>query len=473
MLVKSTKILLFVLLIVFLVSGCQTQDHLPLITVTPTNTATPVPTPLIPDNPFAEALSALGKISSFQINVVEQNLITGETTEQVWQYTSAQPEQFRILASYSSGVSEEAICIGVIPKSQCWGRVGQHPWITHYELEKYNQGFLKYLQIYWEERTIVASEYIPDTNEILVEWQSPISPGWFYIEEVPKSGSTWLQPGTHLPLREISEWHTLNGTLIRTSEAIFSYENNDTSFVIEPPLVTTVTPVPSPDISEEPTLPVHSEEVPFLMRVYAPDEEGEYPGIIVLHGSDGANAYVSEVARQLAQNGYVTLSLCYFGCQGQPKQLKDINIEYIMEAIAYLQERNDVKDDSIGIVGFSRGAELALIVGAINAEVKAVVSIMGSNRVVGAFPSPGIAWLYQGKPLPFGFIPVEQINGPVMLMHGEQDILWSALRSYYMADRLEANEHKYELQIIPNRGHEIGNEADIQQVLNFLQEALP
>ncbi|HYN87910.1 MAG TPA: acyl-CoA thioester hydrolase/BAAT C-terminal domain-containing protein [Ardenticatenaceae bacterium] len=133
-------------------------------------------------------------------------------------------------------------------------------------------------------------------------------------------------------------------------------------------------------------------------------------------------------------------------------------MEVVMEAVDLLKERADVQPNAIAVAGLSRGAELALITGALDPDVHAVVSIMGTYEVHGALQPDGVAWLYQGKPLPFQWIPVEQIKGPVLLLHGEQDARWPVGHSYLVADRLAAHGRPYEIIVYPGLAHNLGSE---------------
>jgi dipeptidyl aminopeptidase/acylaminoacyl peptidase len=145
-----------------------------------------------------------------------------------------------------------------------------------------------------------------------------------------------------------------------------------------------------------------------------------------------------------------------------------------MEAIAYLQNRPDTYAGKVGVLGFSRGAELALIIGTLNEAVGPVVSIMGAPRVHGAVNTAEAAWLLQGEQLPFTTIPVETIDGPVLLLHGQEDSLWPVSYTYIVAERLAANNHEYEMIVYPHRGHVLGGGPRdvLNQAVAFLHKHL-
>jgi dienelactone hydrolase len=201
---------------------------------------------------------------------------------------------------------------------------------------------------------------------------------------------------------------------------------------------------------------------------YTPGGAGPYPAVITLGGSGGSMDVQKAV--MLASRGYAALALDYFGGQGLPNQLSEIPLEYFADALAWLQAHPAVDGERIGVIGNSRGGELALLLGATYPEIKAVVSYAGSGVVFGGYPDPGPAWTVGGEPVPFApaeldlaqerdrpafvpgpaeelvkaVIPVEQINGPVLLISGTADRVWPAsMLSEIAWERLAAHDHPY------------------------------
>jgi pimeloyl-ACP methyl ester carboxylesterase len=195
--------------------------------------------------------------------------------------------------------------------------------------------------------------------------------------------------------------------------------------------------------------------------LFLPAGKGPWPGVIVLGGSEGGLPYPPEAAC-LAAKGYAAFALAYFDYEDLPKSLENIPLEYFQAAIHWLQTRDDIRRNSIALLGGSRGGELALLLGATFLEVHAVVAISANSEVFGGLATNGKApgqpaWTYQGKALPFwggvkltpdekrelkqlsqtnseadvfcflaavykASIPVEKINGPVLLISGNNDI---------------------------------------------------
>ncbi len=125
------------------------------------------------------------------------------------------------------------------------------------------------------------------------------------------------------------------------------------------------------------------------------------PALIVLGGSEGG--YNEGWATVMASKTRMpTLALAYFGAEGLPPTLEHIPLETVERAIAWLNEQDVVLEDHIGIVGASRGGELALLAASLFPQIKAVVGYTPSGILwEGIGPQDGPAWTYRGKPFPY------------------------------------------------------------------------
>jgi dienelactone hydrolase len=229
-----------------------------------------------------------------------------------------------------------------------------------------------------------------------------------------------------------------------------------------------------------------------LVGVYfRPPGPGPFTGVVTIGGSEGGLSVLR--AEVLASHGYAALALGYFRIGSLPSELYDIPLEYFGTAIHWLQAQEDVGADRVVVMGASRGGEAALLIGSVYPEVHAVVAYVPSSVMwvgFGTGPRQESAWSYQGVPLPFltpapghintdlgyvgtpGFlfamrgsgveratIPVERINGPVLLISGQDDQLWpSAEFSDMVMQRLRANGHSFADQHLTyaDTGHLVG-----------------
>lgn len=227
-------------------------------------------------------------------------------------------------------------------------------------------------------------------------------------------------------------------------------------------------------------------------RLFVPPGDGPHPAVLNLHGSGGPR--LERFARALATHGFAVCSLQYFGDpEPLPDGLARIPLSYFDLAADWLRDRPEVRNRRLGVVGASRGAELALLLGARTDWVGAVVSYAGSG-VVWDTPDGTPAWVADGEAVPHlsgegppertddgrivtrpvlerGFenaaasarreatIPVEEIDGPVLLLSGGADRVWPARRlSAVAADRLAAHDFPYAFEHLTydGCGHLIG-----------------
>lgn len=143
------------------------------------------------------------------------------------------------------------------------------------------------------------------------------------------------------------------------------------------------------------------------------------PLIVGLGGSEGGNAWSSDywkkIRDQFIEKGYAFLAIGYFKAPGTPDTLNKIAIEDIYNAIKTASKHSLINKKQIAIIGGSRGADLALLIASYYKNIKAVVSIVGSNAV---FPGhtnhfSTSSFTYQNQELPF--VPVNTEAVPYLI----------------------------------------------------------
>ena len=200
-----------------------------------------------------------------------------------------------------------------------------------------------------------------------------------------------------------------------------------------------------------------SEKDGFVGTYYPASSAEQQVAVLVLGGSEGG--LPERLAETVAEAGYPTLALAYFNADGLPPELEKIPLEYFAEAKSWLTSQNNVAPDELMIVGWSKGAELALLLASKDEEVSRVVAIAPSSVVWAGILKdwtkvPASSWTENGQSLdhvPFNpsgpvtglrdlyaqslanrvdgnkaDISVNDISAEVVLMTGENDEIWPA-----------------------------------------------
>ena len=206
-------------------------------------------------------------------------------------------------------------------------------------------------------------------------------------------------------------------------------------------------------------------------RLYLPgptDANGPpHPAVITLGGAEGGIETASAYAAWLASHGYVAVAVAYYRVPGRPKDLIDVPIEPVLLAVDWLQRQRWVDPERIGVMGGSWGGIVAMAAAAHDPRIRAVVSWVGSpapfrgiardvppadfrgvdkpalsyqGRALGYLPfDEGADWSrptqQQAQVLEQAMLPIERINGPVMLVAGGDDQLGDSARMAAVAQR--------------------------------------
>jgi dienelactone hydrolase len=179
--------------------------------------------------------------------------------------------------------------------------------------------------------------------------------------------------------------------------------------------------------------------------------------VLVIGGSGGGVGMVGTAAL-LASHGHPALALAYFHYPGLPDRLRDIPLEYFATAAQRLAAESGVGRGRVAALGYSRGTEAAMLVGTRFPElIDGVVVYAPTSRAERGFPGGGAAWTRAGRPIAAGSpIPVERLDGPILLLAGADDKVWSSARSVQeLTDRLNAHRfsHPHQALVFPQAGH--------------------
>lgn len=233
------------------------------------------------------------------------------------------------------------------------------------------------------------------------------------------------------------------------------------------------------------------------------------PLIVGFGGSEGGNSWSTDYWRttreKFIEKGYAFLAIGYFGAKGTPDTLQKIAIEDVHNAIEAATMHKDIDNQKIAIVGGSRGADLALLLGSYYKDIKCVVGIVASHVT---FPGNTThfttsTWTFNKRELPFvpvneeavpflikrdlrgtfetmlkdtlaaekAVIKVEKINGPILLVSATRDeICPSTPMADKMIARLKANNFKHYVEHIAIEGGHAEPLNHFDSIFKFLAD---
>lgn len=225
--------------------------------------------------------------------------------------------------------------------------------------------------------------------------------------------------------------------------------------------------------------------------VFFPAGPGPHPVVLGLNGSNGGMPL--QRSALYAANGYIAVALAFFGAPGLPDYFGATPLEYFEKALQWIKKTLQPRDEFIAVAGSSRGGELSMLLGSYFPEhIRAVIGFVPSAVVNGiqqagapGEPRDAPAWTFEGNPIPnlwrdnpdadvAGYsrpeipgtpirqsrvfmtalrnkeflekarIPVERINGPVLMVTGGDDGCWpSSLFANMIKERLEKSGHPW------------------------------
>lgn len=246
-------------------------------------------------------------------------------------------------------------------------------------------------------------------------------------------------------------------------------------------------------------------------RLYLGNSENQ-PLIVGFGGSEGGNAWDSDFWKptrdEFLSKGYAFLAIGYFGTKETPNNLDRISLNAIHEAIIEVSKNPKIDSQKIALIGGSKGGELVLNLASYFDDIDAVVAMSASHVSFPAITmmSNTSSWTLYDKELPFAptpysavpamisgnhleayniilenknaekkaQIPVEKINGPILLLTPTNDESWpSKEMSTQLIQRLENNRFKnhYENRIVEGGHTEPTKHFDL--VFDFLEKNFP
>ena len=183
-------------------------------------------------------------------------------------------------------------------------------------------------------------------------------------------------------------------------------------------------------VEQELRVPVRAEPdgsaVTLDVTLYRPESGPPAPALVLAHGFGGSKADSVQRARELAGSGYVVLAYSARGFAGSGGRIHlddpDYEVADARALVDLLGGRAEVRSDAAGdprvaVVGASYGGALALMLGATDPRVDAVVAVVTWHDLADAFfPQHAVSATFPGTPAD-----VTGVGGP-----GPFKQLWAA-----------------------------------------------
>jgi carboxymethylenebutenolidase len=206
------------------------------------------------------------------------------------------------------------------------------------------------------------------------------------------------------------------------------------------------------------TVVVRGEPTPALL--FQPTRPGSFPGIVIGQEATGPNRFIRRIAATLAHLGYVALVPDYYHGGGPPDHENYDDIETIIEHMAVLDFRRGAYDlveavehlkrlpnvdrDRLGLWGYCTGATITLLSACLRNDLAATILFYPSQ--------PRFDTLAVNTPV-HAIDMVWNLTSPVLLIVGEDDLVWPPELVADVRQRLTQWEIDHVIKIYPGAGH--------------------
>ena len=246
-------------------------------------------------------------------------------------------------------------------------------------------------------------------------------------------------------------------------------------------------------------------------KLYLGDSKKQ-PLFVGFGGGDGGNdwtrSYLSKKRDSLNEKGYAVLSIGYFKTKETPEYLDRISLSAIRDTIVSVAQHPQIDESKIILFGGSRGGELVLNLASRCKEFNGVIAGSTSNV---SFPAITLyantsSWIYEDEEVPYvpaplktispaikgdlytahammledegavknAEIPVENINGPILIISGRGDDQWPAPEmSEQIVRRLKEHNFSHYYSHIQLEGGHIAPLENFNLIYDFLEEHFP
>lgn len=188
------------------------------------------------------------------------------------------------------------------------------------------------------------------------------------------------------------------------------------------------------------TINITSDSQVYSAYTAAPAAEGNYPAIVLIHSFKGFEPGYQTIVDRIAEDGYVVVAPFWQTYAVSPS---DDEVEaLIRNSIAYLETRDDVDNERLGLTGFCAGGRYTMLFLPQIKKFKSGVAWYG-------FPYTGGTELQPDKPASM----INQLDVPMLIIHGTRDQVSNVTDIYRYAGELDAANKYFELKVYQGEPH--------------------
>jgi carboxymethylenebutenolidase len=188
------------------------------------------------------------------------------------------------------------------------------------------------------------------------------------------------------------------------------------------------------------TVNITSENRTYPAYTAAPAAKGNYPAIVLIHSFKGFEPGYKEMVDKMGADGYVVIAPFWQTYSNSPS---DAEVEaLIRSSVAYLDKREDVDSEKLGLTGFCAGGRFTMLFLPQIKEFKSGVAWYG-------FPYTGGAEIQPDKPASL----VNQLDAPMFMIHGTRDQISNVSDIYRYAGELDEAGKYFELKVYQGEPH--------------------
>ncbi len=187
------------------------------------------------------------------------------------------------------------------------------------------------------------------------------------------------------------------------------------------------------------TVDIESGGLTYPAYIAAPEANGTYPAVVLIHSFNGLEPGYREMVDRFAGEGFVVIAPEWQTYEQSPED--NVTEALIRDTIAYLGTRPDVNASSLGLTGFCAGGRYVMLFLPQIEEFDAGVAWYG-------FPYSG--GQATGTP-PAEFI--DELDAPVLIIHGTADQASPVADIYRYAIDLDAAGKYFELKVYQGEPH--------------------